>query len=233
MRRTGIGLAFALLLAGGCGGPSSVGPKPHPSRSPPAHTSHSPDRLEAALPSADDLPTGYEIQVSCRAPEDPTCETDGAPGVYNVLTATAPPGSDNWGLADSVYVVTASFKTAEEAAEVVTEFHQTTKGDFTGTIDLDARTDGETGTVPGERGTGSMKAFSAGDWHGTLATKSTRLVAATGDPSPRGVYATIVASSGRTVLTFAAVRWTGRRDVATATEEVGALFDAYLDRLAS
>ena len=185
------------------------------------------------MPSARDLPVGYEILVNCQAPEDPSCEMGAAPGIYNVLTASGQPGADSWGLADSIYVVAASFTTSRVATDFVAEFHQRTNQDFTGTIDVEARTDGETGIVPGERGTGSLSSFSMGDWHGNLATKTTRLTDETGKTSPLGIYATITASSGPTMLTFSTVRWTGHRDVATATEEVRTLFGDYVERLAS
>lgn len=241
MRGTGISLvvACALFLVGGCDDSASVvlkppsKPDPQSSPSPATATDHSPDQLEAAMPSAEDLPDGYEIQVSCRAPEDPMCETGAAPGVYIVLTASGQPGIDNWGLSDSIYVVAGSFTSSEVATDFVSDFHQSTQRDFTGRINLKARTDGETGTVPGESGTGSLTSFSSSDWHGSLATKTTRLTDGAGKVSPAGVYATITASSGRTMLTFSTVHWKGHRDVASATQEVNDLFHDYLERLAS
>lgn len=237
MRGSGISLTVAalLLLAGGCGSSASVAGRSQPQRPPstPTLAVHGPDQLEAAMPSAGDLPGGYEILVDCQAPEDPGCEMGAAPGVYNVLTASGRPGTDNWGLADSIYVVAVSFTASEAATDFVADFRQSTERDFTGTIAVKARTDGETGIVPGERGTGSLNSFSAGDWHGNLATKTSRLTDATGKTSPLGVYATITASSGRAMLTISTVHWTGERDVATAAEEVRALFGDYLARLAS
>jgi len=231
-------VASALLLTGGCDGSASeIGKRSQPqsARSPTAAepTVHGPDALHLAMPSATDLPVGYEILVNCQAPQDPSCEMGTSPGIYNVLTASSQPGTDNWGLADSIYVVAVSFATSRAATDFVAEFHQTTERDFTGTIDVKARTDGETGIVPGERGTGSLSSFSMGGWHGNLATKTTRLTDTTGKTSPRGVHATITASSGRSILTFSSVQWTGHRDVATATEEVRTLFGDYLERLAS
>jgi hypothetical protein len=232
MPRSTIGLAVAcvVVLVGACD--ATVPVVPEPERSPSETAGYTPERLQAAMPSAQDLPAGYKIENSCRAPRDHGCEVEGAPdGVYNVVSAAAGVGTRRWGLRDSIHLVSGTFTSPEQAREVVREFEQKMRRDFTGAIDVEPRTEHGTALSPGEKGTGALEPFSSDRWRGALATKTTRIVDAGGKTSPPATYASIMVSHDRTMLSVSSITWSGRLEVEAARARVRMLFEEYLDRL--
>ena len=159
-----------------------------------------------------------------------TCQLDAEAGVvYNLFHANRKAETRSQGFSGTIYFLSGSFR-SEERAE---QFRHILQRDFTGKIDVKPKSGHGSSYTFGERGTGSFENFSVDSWHGVLATKTTRLVEASGETSPPGTYATIVVAHERTTLVLNTVTWPHRLSTKEASPDTRALFEDYLDRLAS
>ena len=226
-------LVVASVLLTGCGGGSSEPEKAATSAPPKVYTG---EQLQAAMPKLADFPKGATKGFECPHDKDSCGPSDGSVS-YSILVGIEPVNT-----VAQEQALAANPATPVDGAAVNVQLHNTdaeadaaharfrkSNAAYEGDYDIPAeKTD--RGTIPGSKGTGSIRPLTIGAWKGFVVERT--VVSPKGSSSePIQLIAQTYLVKGRASAGSFASLSAGGRDAAAAKELADSLIREYLERL--
>lgn len=221
-----ISVALALVVLAGCGGGSEGDPAER-SIATPAPRAYTFEELKAALPSADEVDGGLEVEFTCPEDKDRCLDGPSSASVFIDLEAATPELTEkqaNLGV-NSVHVDVQT-DPDEDAAKTQQAKRRTSFERYDGAYDIPREDIDSGGYIPAEKGNGAFEDASSGVFTGYRLSRT-----ATSEVQGKYFYSQIDVRSGSASVTVAAILGADGRTLADAEMLASKVLADYLKRL--